>query len=63
MNERIRILATSDVHAYCYPNSYSTGKEENCGYAKLSSLISLLRDENTLLIDNGDNLSGAPIAT
>lgn len=57
----IRLLATSDVHGYIYPYSYATKKEENIGYAKISSLIKTLRDENTIVIDNGDVLEGSPL--
>ena len=59
--DRIRILATSDVHGYIYPYSYANKKEENIGYARISALINSLRDENTILIDNGDNLEGSPL--
>lgn len=58
---RIRILATSDVHGYIYPYSYANKKEENIGLARVSTLINKLRDENTILIDNGDNLEGSPL--
>lgn len=61
MGGRIRILATSDVHGYVYPYSYANNKEENIGYARISTLINSLRDENTILIDNGDNLEGSPL--
>ncbi len=61
MENRIRILATSDVHGYIYPYSYATHASENIGYARLNTLIDALRDENTLLIDNGDNLEGSPL--
>lgn len=61
MENRIRILATSDVHGYIYPYSYAHNAEENIGYARISTLVSALRDENTLLIDNGDVLEGSPL--
>ncbi len=59
--DRIRILATSDVHGFIYPYSYANKNEENIGYARISSLINSLKDENTILIDNGDNLEGSPL--
>lgn len=62
MNNRIRILATSDVHGYIYPYLYSNGAPADLGLAKLNTLISALRDENTLLIDNGDMLEGSPLS-
>lgn len=53
MKNRIRILATSDVH----------GDVE--GFARLQTLIQELRaqEENTLLLDNGDALEGSPLCT
>ncbi len=62
MENRIRILATSDVHGYIYPYSYADGKSAYHGLARISTLISLLRDENTIVIDNGDVLEGSPLA-
>ncbi len=61
MQDRIRILATSDVHGYIYPYSYANNSSENIGLARISTLIKSLRDENTILIDNGDNLEGSPL--
>ncbi len=61
MENRIRILATSDVHGYIYPYSYANNQDENIGYARISTLVKALRDENTLLIDNGDVLEGSPL--
>ena len=62
MKDRIRILVTSDVHGYCFPYDYADGTEKDYGFARLSTLIKLLKDENTLVIDNGDNLEGSPLA-
>lgn len=59
--KRIRILATSDLHGYIYPNSYIDGKPCKQGISQLSTLIESLRDENTLLLDNGDTLEGSPL--
>ena len=61
MENRIRILATSDVHGYIYPYSYANNEEENIGYARISTLVEALRDENTILIDNGDIIEGSPL--
>ena len=58
---RIRLLATSDIHGYIYPYNYGDGKEENHGLARVFTRIQKLRDENTLLIDNGDVLEGSPL--
>jgi len=62
MGKRIRIIATSDIHGFIYPTSYADGSDQNQGMAKLSTLIQDLRDENTILIDNGDNLEGSPLS-
>ncbi len=57
---RIRILCTSDVHGKIYPHSYADGSYQAYGYARLKTCIDSLRDENTILIDNGDVLVGSP---
>ena len=62
MKNRIRLLATSDVHGYIYPYDYADQSEAEYGLARLNTLITSLRDENTLLIDNGDILEGSPIS-
>ena len=56
MKNRIRILATSDMHGCIYPYSYDDGSEAMLGLARMKTLVDLLRDENTLLLDNGDVL-------
>ena len=61
MTDRIRILATSDVHGYIYPHSYADGSSKDIGLAKIKSLVNILRDENTLVLDNGDVLEGSPL--
>ena len=58
MKNRIRILATSDMHGCIYPYSYDDGSEAMLGLARMKTLVDLLRDENTLLLDNGDVLQG-----
>ena len=62
MVKRIRILATSDVHGNIFPHSYYTGRYQNSSFSRLSTLINFLRDENTLLLDNGDSLVGTPLS-
>lgn len=58
----IRILMTSDIHACIFPCSYATGKEERIGLAKAVHTINRLRDNNTIVIDNGDVLEGSPLS-
>lgn len=57
----IKILATSDLHGYIYPTRYSDDSEAAMGLAKLATIIRDLRDENTILIDNGDTIQGSPL--
>lgn len=60
MDNKIKILATSDIHGYIYPYSYADGEKRDHGLAKLKTLIDSIRDENTILIENGDVLEGSP---
>lgn len=62
VKRRIRLLVTSDVHGYVYPYSYADGKSQNYGFAKVKEAMDSLKDENTLLLDNGDVLEGSPLA-
>ena len=57
----IKLLATSDVHGAISPYKYSDNSLAQQGLARLSAHIERLRDENTLLIDNGDALEGNPM--
>jgi len=57
----IRFLVSSDTHGFIFPYDYASGRDENYGLARLSTLVNSLRDENTLLIDNGDALEGSPL--
>ena len=60
--KRIRILATSDVHANILPIHYADNMYRNHGLAKIKTAIDCLKDENTLVLDNGDMLEGTPLA-
>lgn len=60
--KKIRIIATSDVHGYVMPFKYSDSKECSMGMAKVSNLIKSLKDDNTLVIDNGDCIQGSPLS-
>lgn len=60
MDKKIKILATSDIHGYIYPYSYADGRECDHGLARLKTLIDSIRDENTVLIENGDVMEGSP---
>ncbi len=61
MKNRIRILATTDLHGYIYPYRYSDGVSVNHGTARLKTAIDRFRDENTILVDNGDVLQGSSL--
>ena len=56
--KNFKIYYTSDTHGYIFPTNYATGENE------AKSLISLgqqfNKDENTLVIDGGDTISGSP---
>jgi 2',3'-cyclic-nucleotide 2'-phosphodiesterase/3'-nucleotidase len=58
---KLRILQTSDVHGYVYPISYSTNEFENTGIGQISTLVSSLRTESTILFDTGDTIQGSPL--
>ena len=58
---KIKLLATSDVHGYISPYSYSNRQLCAQGLSRLSAYINRLRDEHTLLIDNGDSLQGSSL--
>ena len=63
---RLRLLATSDVHAAILPYDYSAGKVSGCyGLARAANLIARARKEvggQCLLLDNGDFLQGSPLS-
>ena len=60
MSKKFTILATSDVHGYVEPYLYSEQKDIAIGLAKVNTLFKQLKDENTILIDNGDCIQGSP---
>lgn len=59
----LRIIASSDIHGYVMPYSYADNKPCNHGLLRLKSATDDLRNENTLVIDNGDILQGSPLLT
>ena len=62
MVNKFKILVTSDLHSYLFPINYADNSVYAGSMSRVSSLIAKLRDENTLLIDNGDNLEGSPLS-
>lgn len=62
---RLRVLATSDLHAHLFPFNYFTDcRDDSVGLATLAALIQRARSEtpNTVLFDNGDTFQGGPLA-
>ena len=51
----------TDVHGTVFPHSYADGTPFHGGYAKLKCLIDFLRDDHTVVIDNGDTIQGSPL--
>lgn len=61
----IQILGTSDIHGNIYPIDYGTGKEQNYGLAKVSTVVNYKRDANpdrVMLVDSGDLIQGTPLS-
>ncbi len=60
---RLRILATSDLHAHLMPWDYMADAPAAVGLAQIAPMIRDLRSTatNTLLVDNGDFLQGSPL--
>lgn len=61
---RLRILATSDLHAHVTPWDYLGNRASPAtGLARIASLIARARAETgcCLLVDNGDFLQGSPL--
>ncbi|MBR3357862.1 MAG: bifunctional metallophosphatase/5'-nucleotidase [Solobacterium sp.] len=63
MAERIRILVTSDIHGVIFPFDELTGAMHDAGLARIHTLISYLRNDRTLLVDNGDSFVGTPLTS
>lgn len=60
---RITILHTTDVHGQIYPTTYK-GVPDQGGWAKLSTLIKRIRDQDPelILLDGGDAIQGSSMA-
>jgi 2',3'-cyclic-nucleotide 2'-phosphodiesterase/3'-nucleotidase len=61
---RLRIVATTDLHAHLAPYDYFRGdRDDGLGLAAAGALIEQAREEaaNTLFFDNGDLLQGGPL--
>ncbi|MBS1825342.1 MAG: 5'-nucleotidase C-terminal domain-containing protein [Acidobacteria bacterium] len=60
---RISLLVTTDLHGNILPYDYFTARPAERGLAKIATLIheERKRNPNTLLIDCGDTIQGAPL--
>lgn len=61
---RLRLLATTDLHAHLFSYNYYTNRpDHSVGLARLAAPIQQARSESTncLLFDNGDTFQGAPL--
>ncbi|WP_047985414.1 bifunctional metallophosphatase/5'-nucleotidase [Ornithinibacillus californiensis] len=61
----IKVLYTSDVHGNAMPILYGTNEPTNLGLAKYASIVKAVRNknENVLVLDNGDLIQGTPLMT
>lgn len=57
---QIRIIFTSDIHGYFYPTDYLDRKRKPKGLLHIAQTFH--KDGNTLILDGGDTLQGAPFS-
>lgn len=57
----LRILSTSDIHGSVLAKDYADNSITEYGLSRVSSVIKSLRNENTILMDVGDDLQGSPL--
>jgi 2',3'-cyclic-nucleotide 2'-phosphodiesterase/3'-nucleotidase len=59
---KVSVLVTTDLHGNLYPHDYFSAKPAERGLAKIATLIrqERTRNANTLVIDCGDTIQGAP---
>lgn len=56
----MKIIYTSDLHSYLFPTTYTSVGERNIGYYRI--VDSYTKDEDTVVIDCGDNLQGSVLS-
>ncbi len=63
MNKKftLRILSSSDIHGSVLAKNYADNSKVNYGLSLLSSAIKDQRNDNTILVDLGDDLQGSPL--
>lgn len=55
----LQILATSDLHGVFMPYNYATDSQNlNGSFAQIATKVKELRNDNTILVDNGDTIQG-----
>ena len=61
---KLTILETSDIHGNILPIQYATNQPIERGLAKIATVIKKEREkeQNLILIDNGDLLQGSPLS-
>ena len=59
----MRLIVSSDIHGCIMPNRYSDEKIMNMGILKLMATMRNYKNENTIVIDNGDTFTGSPMTT
>ena len=57
----IKFLISSDIHGYLFDHLYFDNKPIDKGLLKIASYFKANKDDNTIVIDNGDTIEGSPI--
>jgi len=60
-NFSLRILSTSDIHGYILAKNYADNSKVDYGLSIVSNIIKEKRNQNTILLDIGDDLQGNPL--
>ena len=56
----MRLIYTSDLHSYLFPTMYHIPVVSNMGHYRI--MASYEKDEDTVVIDGGDNLQGSALS-
>ena len=59
-NSSLTIAVTTDVHGVIFGKDPASGKVRESSMSKISSYLNSLGDNDILILDNGDNIQGAP---
>lgn len=60
---QFKIIATTDIHGAIMAHSYHNNAETPYSLSRIKTAIDSLKDENTILVDNGDVLQGTPLTS